>query len=46
MPNVSELIAATMEAEIARNERVLLLGEDVGYSAALSARPTPLPRVR
>ena len=30
--NVSELIAATMEAEMARNERVLLLGEDVGYS--------------
>lgn len=30
--NVSELIAATMEAEMARDERILLLGEDVGYS--------------
>jgi pyruvate dehydrogenase E1 component beta subunit len=30
--NVSELIAATMEAEMARDDRILLLGEDVGYS--------------
>ncbi|MDQ3688788.1 MAG: alpha-ketoacid dehydrogenase subunit beta, partial [Chloroflexota bacterium] len=30
--NVSELIAATMGAEMARNDRILLLGEDVGYS--------------
>ena len=30
--NVSELIAATMGAEMARNHRILLLGEDVGYS--------------
>lgn len=30
--NVSELIAATMGAEMARDDRILLLGEDVGYS--------------
>ncbi len=30
--NVSELIAATLEAEMARDERTVLLGEDVGYS--------------
>ncbi|MEA2537684.1 MAG: acetoin:2,6-dichlorophenolindophenol oxidoreductase subunit beta [Chloroflexota bacterium] len=30
--NVSELIAATMELELARDPRTLLLGEDVGYS--------------
>lgn len=30
--NVSELIAATMELELARDPKTLLLGEDVGYS--------------
>jgi pyruvate dehydrogenase E1 component beta subunit len=30
--NVSELIAATLHAEMARDERTVLLGEDVGYS--------------
>lgn len=30
--NVSELIAATMQGEMARDSRTVLLGEDVGYS--------------
>jgi pyruvate dehydrogenase E1 component beta subunit len=30
--NVSELIAATLDLELAREPRTLLLGEDVGYS--------------
>lgn len=30
--NVSELIAATMEQELGRDPKTLLLGEDVGYS--------------
>jgi pyruvate/2-oxoglutarate/acetoin dehydrogenase E1 component len=30
--NVSELIAATMDLELARDPRTLLIGEDVGYS--------------
>jgi len=30
--NVSDLIAATLELELERDPRTLLLGEDVGYS--------------